>query len=533
MGTAPEAVIIEDPDRSSATPMHPGGVSAPSANSTPAANGAVPRATARPVQRPGVSGIDGYTASAMPGLSGVPVSRVATAQSVPALAQTAGSALATNTNTTAPYAPTVPPQTPYPYPYPSAPASVHLPTENASPAPIRGGRGIALSEEDKVLLLKICVECQNTLKFHNKTAFGRRVSNRFEHIRGGRQYSIVSCERAIMKWTDARRAALKNAGGRRVLSEAQKFTLLVDQIVELQDEVEQKAKDRVAETKELFERMEREHYRKRTTGDQSDETQASPSIFNRNAPHESNNSNATSPEIDITDANITTLTTTTRDNNTHNNDEDPIDFESTVISESSRIRSLVTHEATVSVATTNFLKRYHESLNSQLDRLEHKFKVMQQTLDQQTGILSDQNTVLKQILAVMSHGRRSPINPGPPYQGPPFQGPPFHGPPPQGFPPQGPAPQGLPPQGSAPQRPPSQILPPRTQPQTPQPQNAQSQTQAQNTQPQNSQHQGPQLQGAQSHAPKSQASPAKGAQSQEVESQETQPPTSQPQGPPS
>ncbi|KAF3390951.1 hypothetical protein DPV78_011190 [Talaromyces pinophilus] len=482
-----------NPGANSAAPMHPAAVSTPSVNPSSAANGAVSGATTRPVhsvQTPGVPGMNGYAADTMPGVSGMPVSGVET---VP----------------TAPTSASMPAQT--------TDQSTSAPTENASPAPIRGGRGIALSEEDKVLLLKICVESQNTLKFSTKTAFWRRVSNRFETIRGGRQYSAVSCERAVTKWTDARRASLKKAGGKRVLSEAQKFTLLVDQMVGVQDEVEHKAKEKEAELREIFERMEGGYYGTSTqtparTDNQQDETRASPSIFDHNTPHGSNNSNATSPEIDITDTNIITL------NTTHNKDDDPMDFESTVISELSKIRSLVTHEATASVATTNFLKKNHQSLKSQLDRLEDKFKDMQKTLDQQTGILSDQNTVLKQILTMMSHGRRSPMTPGPPFQGPPpphgapyypphpgppyypyYQGPAFQGPPPQGFPPQGP----------------------------------QTQAQSQNTQPQP---QPPQTQGAQPQGTKPQGTQLPGSQPpsqlQDSQTPGTQPQASQSQSPP-
>ncbi|KUL86460.1 hypothetical protein ZTR_08130 [Talaromyces verruculosus] len=459
-------------------------------------------------------GMNGYAADTMPGVSGMPASGVETEPTAPTLAQTAASGLATSTHT--------------------APTSA--PTENASPAPIRGGRGIALSEEDKVLLLKICVESQNTLKFSTKTAFWRRVSNRFETIRGGRQYSAVSCERAVTKWTDARRASLKNAGGKRVLSEAQKFTLLVDQMVGVQDEVEHKAKEKEAELREIFERMEGGYYGTSTqtparTDNQQDETRASPSIFDHNTPHGSNDSNATSPEIDITDTNITTL------NTAHNKDDDPMDFESTVVSELSRIRSLVTHEATVSVATTNFLKKNHQSLKSQLDRLEDKFKDMQKTLDQQTGILSDQNTVLKQILTMMSYGRRSPMTPGPPFQGPPPpHGAPYY-PPHPGLP-YYPYYQGPPPQGFSPQGPVTQAQSQKTQPQ-PQPPQTQG-AQPQGTQPQNSKPQGTQPPGSQTPAQPQDSQPP-GTQPQAPQpqappaQQETQPQTqsqAQPQGPP-
>ena len=108
---------------------------------------------------------------------------------------------------------------------------------------------------------------------------------------------------------------------------------------------------------------------------------------------------------------------------------------------------------------------------------------MQKTLDQQTGILSDQNTVLKQILTMMSHGRRSPLTPGPTYQGPPPQGapyyPPYPGPPClltimdlrfRDHPPQAQN-QGPPPQGPQPQATQYQ----KAQTQVPRPQNTQSQ----------------------------------------------------------
>ncbi|PCG93070.1 Hypothetical protein PENO1_085440 [Penicillium occitanis (nom. inval.)] len=321
-GNKSTGITSGNPGANSAAPMHPAAVSTPSVNPSPAANGAVSGATTRPVhsiQTPGVPGMNGYAADTMPGVSGMPVSGVETAPTAPTLAQTAASAVATSTHT-APTSASIPAQT--------TNQSTSAPTENASPAPIRGGRGIALSEEDKVLLLKICVESQNTLKFSTKTAFWRRVSNRFETIRGGRQYSAVSCERAVTKWTDARRASLKKAGGKKVLSEAQKFTLLVDQMVGVQDEVEHKAKEKEAELREIFERMEGGYYGTSTqtparTDNQQDETRASPSIFDHNTPHGSNNSNATSPEIDITDTNIITL------NITHNKDDDPMDFEST------------------------------------------------------------------------------------------------------------------------------------------------------------------------------------------------------------
>ena len=118
----------------------------------------------------------------------------------------------------------------------------------------------------------------------------------------------MSCERAITKLTDARRAALKDAGGRRVLSDAQKMTLLVDQIVDLQDEVEQKAKQKAAEMHELYASISGGYYGTSTQtparmGNQQDETRVSPSISDHDTPQGNHNSNATSP--DITDNNIT------------------------------------------------------------------------------------------------------------------------------------------------------------------------------------------------------------------------------------
>ncbi|EED13417.1 hypothetical protein TSTA_059050 [Talaromyces stipitatus ATCC 10500] len=441
-------------------------VAAPSTQLLSAANGPVSSG----VQRPALSA-NGNVANT-PAVSRTSATAVsgpaAPTNSAPALAQTAASALAVSTNvpptTPTPAAlatntPVVPVSTPY---TPITNTDTVIP-ERASPAPIRGGRGQTLSDEDKLILLQICLECQNTLRFTTKTAFWRRVCNRFENVRH-RQYSAGSCEKTIAKLTNARRAALKRAGpnGKKVMSDAERMSLLVDRMIELQDEIEEQTREKETRLKEIYTRLEGEaaarttkmmeamndYYQSMVRG----ETQVSPSGGSNHTPQGSN-SNAASP-VDLTNTDNNTTNNTSNNNENHDNDNDNrFDFDTVVLSEISKIRQILSKEVSLSVASSGFQKESTASMSTRLDRLEEQFTEMKKTLDQQTGILSDQNTVLRQLLTMMNNGRRVSQGSWPQVRGPTPQG--FV---PQGFPgsyppgypqgaPQGPLPQGVLPQG--------------------------------------------------------------------------------------